>query len=285
MPASQLALKPASPEPVPCKICGAASSLYGVVDFHKSCAEFRGIRLPLSGVPIYYCRCTECGFLFTDAFDDWSNEQFKAHIYNSDYLSVDPDYEEIRPRKSGEMVAALWGPRKAQTRVLDFGGGHDVLCSVLRAKGFAIAKTYDPMVPEYAERPQEKFDLITCIETFEHMPDPSACIAQILDCLAETGLVLYSTMVQPPDFDKCGLAWCYVGPRNGHISIFTRKALSIAWSRHGYKNISLTDDLHLAFGKLPPFLAPLQQQADAGATGGAVVSMKPADIINLFRMQ
>lgn len=289
MPASQLALKPVSAEPMPCKICGGAAALYGVVDLQKSCAELWGVRLPLSGVPVYYCRCAQCGFLFTDAFDDWSEEQFKTHIYNGEYLSVDPEYEEKRPRTCGEMVAALWAQRKVQTRVLDFGGGNDVLCSVLRARGFPVAETYDPMVTEYARRPQGKFDLITCIETFEHMPDPGAGISQIVECLAETGLVLYSTRVQPVDFDKCGLAWWYVGPRNGHISIFTRKALSIAWGRHGYKNISFSDDLHLAFCKLPPFLGRLQSQADAMAPGGGdawdAAAMSPADIVKMFTMQ
>lgn len=276
MPASQLALKPASSEPIPCKICGSAAALYGVVDFNKSCEELRGFHLPLSGVPIYYRRCAQCGFLFTDAFDDWSHEEFKTHIYNSDYLAVDPDYKEARPRMSAEMVAGLWAAHKAQTRLLDFGGGNDVLCSVLRAKGFPVAETYDPMVPEYARRPDGKFDLVTCFETFEHMPDPSAGIAQILECLTETGLVLYSTLVQPADFAKQGVAWWYVGPRNGHVSIFTREALSIGWARHGYKHISFNDDLHLAFCKLPSFLAHLQPQADAVGTKSAPAAMRPA---------
>ena len=289
MPAGQLALKPASREPLPCKICGGPAALYGVVDFNKSCAEYRGVRLPLSGVPVDYCRCAACGFLFTDVFDGWSDEQFKLHIYNGEYLFVDPDYGEKRPRKCAEMVAALWAQRKAQTRVLDFGGGNDVLCSVLRAKGFRAAQTYDPMVPQHAQPPQGKFDLITCFEAFEHMHDPSAGIAQMVGCLAETGLVLYSTVVQPAGFETCGLDWCYVAPRNGHISIFTRKALSIAWARHGYTNISLTDDLHLAFGKLPPSLGRLQAHADAVARGGAAAwetaVMQPADIVKIFTMQ
>ena len=66
-------LKPVSAATSPCKICGGAAALYGVVDFHKSCVEVQGARLPLSGVPIYYRRCASCEFLFTDAFDGWSD--------------------------------------------------------------------------------------------------------------------------------------------------------------------------------------------------------------------
>jgi SAM-dependent methyltransferase len=268
MPANPLALRPVSPESVSCKICGGAAALYGVVDFRKSCEEIRGFRLPLSGVPIYYRRWAGCGFLFTDAFDDWSIDQFKANIYNSDYLAVDPDYQENRPRATAEIVASLWAAHKAETRVLDFGGGNDVLCSALRAKGFPVAQTYDPMVPEYAQRPQGKFDLVTCFETFEHMPDPNAGITQMLECVTETGVVLHSTLVQPADFSAQGVGWWYVGPRNGHVSIFTREALAIAWGRHGYKHISFNDVLHLAFCKLPSFLAHLQPKADTIAVRG-----------------
>jgi hypothetical protein len=78
-------LKTLSIAPIPCKICGAEAALYGVVDFHKSCAELSGVRLPLSGVPIYYRRCAVCDFLFTEAFDGWDHDQFKARIYNDGY--------------------------------------------------------------------------------------------------------------------------------------------------------------------------------------------------------
>ncbi|HEY3678832.1 MAG TPA: class I SAM-dependent methyltransferase, partial [Bradyrhizobium sp.] len=75
MPSSQLALKPVSTASLSCKICGGEASLYGVVDFHKSCNP--ALRTPVAGVPVYYRRCATCGFLFTDAFDDWDHNAFK----------------------------------------------------------------------------------------------------------------------------------------------------------------------------------------------------------------
>jgi len=256
------ALKSVTSASVPCKICGGAATLYGVLDFQRSCEDRRGLRLPLSGLPVYYRRCAACGFLFTDAFDDWSADQFKAHIYNDGYLAVDPDYQTLRPQGNAEMVTRLFGAQKANIKLLDFGGGNDFLCTALRANGFPLAVTYDPMVPEHARRPDGKFDMVTCFETFEHLPDPAAGIAQILDCAADPGLILYSTLVQPPDFDNHGMAWWYVGPRNGHISIFTKEALAIAWGRYGYKTVSFSNNLHLAFRTLPSFLGHLQDKAD-----------------------
>jgi hypothetical protein len=252
-------LKPLSTAPCPCKICGGPAAPYGVVDFHKSCEEARGVRLSLSGVPIYYRRCADCKFLFTDAFDDWSTEQFKTYLYNDEYKLVDPDYQIARPRANAEQVASLWGAIKRETRVLDFGGGNDTFCGVLRDAGFPVAVTYDPMVTAYAARPEGKYDLVTSFETFEHLPDPAAGIASIIEVAAEPGLIYFSTLLQPSDFDRQGLNWWYVGPRNGHVSLFSRQALTTAWNRHGYKVASLNDNAHFAFRTLPPFLAHLQK--------------------------
>jgi SAM-dependent methyltransferase len=249
MPSTRFTLKPVTTTPLSCKICDGEAELYGVVDFHKTCNV--GYRVPVAGVPIYYRRCAACGFLFTDAFDDWDEDQFKAHIYNDGYHAFDPDYQTARPTGNAGVVAQLWAERKAGIRVLDFGGGNDVFCSVLRANGFPVAVTYDPMVPEHASRPEGKFDLVTCFETLEHLPDPLAGLAKIIECVAEPGMIFYSTLTQPADFDNHGLSWWYVGPRNGHISVFTKQALTAAWARHGYKNVSLNDGTHVAYRTLP----------------------------------
>lgn len=252
-------LKPVSGEASACKICGSRAPLYGVVDFHKSCEENRGIHFPLSGIPIYYRRCESCKFLFTDAFDHWGIEQFKTYIYNDEYRLVDPDYEAKRPQANADFVAQYWGAVKAETRVLDYGGGSGKLAVKLRESGFHTALTYDPMVPEFSIPPEGKYDLVTSFETLEHVPDPVASIAGILRYSAEPGLIFFSTLVQPANFDQQRLNWWYVGPRNGHISLFSREALAIVWHRNGYKLASLSDNIHFAFRTLPPRVAPLQK--------------------------
>jgi hypothetical protein len=148
----------------------------------------------------------------------------------------------------------MWSADKANTRVLDYGGGNGVFCTKLRANGFPLAVTYDPMTPEYARSPDGKFELVTCFETLEHVPDPAATIGQLAQYAAEPGLILMSTLLQDADFDKNGMNWWYIGPRNGHISIFTKKALELAWSRHGYQTVSLNGDVHVAYRTLPWFI-------------------------------
>jgi hypothetical protein len=69
---------------------------------------------------------------------------------------------------------------------------------------------------------------------------------------------MYTTLIQPEDFAKRGLNWWYVGPRNGHVSIFSKRALQIAWGRHGYKAVSLADNIHFAFRTLPKYAAKIK---------------------------
>jgi SAM-dependent methyltransferase len=252
-------LKPASAASSPCKICGGQASLFGVVDFNRSCEDWREVFFPLSGVPVYYRRCADCQFLFTDAFDDWGIAEFKTHIYNDDYELIDPDYASARPRNNAHAVARLWGAVKTRTRILDYGGGNGTFCAALRDAGFPVAVTFDPMVPEHAMPPEGKFDLVTSFETIEHMPNPAATIASILEFSAEPGIIFFTTSLQPADIEKQRLNWWYAAPRNGHVSLFSKEALQRAWGRHGYRVATLAENFHFAFRTLPPLLAGVAQ--------------------------
>ncbi len=118
-------LQPICPPHASCKCCSGTASLYGVVDFHKNCEIFRRRVLNPCGIPIYYYRCPECQLIFTTAFDHFSKKDFNDYIYNSDYILVDPDYREARPRANAVLVAQLFsGVRPART--LDYGSAERV---------------------------------------------------------------------------------------------------------------------------------------------------------------
>lgn len=244
---SSIVLKAAGPEPVPCKICGAPAPLFGSVDFNKSCDEPRAEKLPPLGIPVQFRRCVDCGFLFTACFDDWTEQDFKQFIYNGDYIKLDPDYANVRPRANASMLVEQFQADRTVVRMLDYGSGNGLLSWHLREAGFTTVASFDPFSPAFSRRPAGRFDVITCFETMEHVTDPLARIDDMVSMLSNIGVVMFSTLLQPADFEHVGMSWWYLGPRNGHISLFTREALAVAWRRHGFTVCSFTENRHLAF--------------------------------------
>ena len=245
-----------SPAPSACKICGGASELVGVVDFHKSCVEAQGKRLRLSGIPIYYRRCGRCGFVYTGAFDRWTEAEFAARIYNREYGLVDPDFTETRPANNARLLMEAFAGSRNSISILDYGGGSGRLAEILRREGFN-AVTYDPF-SEHRTPPEGRFDLMTCFEVMEHAPQPLEALRAMDGLLKEDGLILFSTLLQPKDFDQRGLSWWYVGPRNGHCSLYSAEALVQLFASVGMKVASWNEALHLAYRRVPAFAAHLR---------------------------
>lgn len=233
-----------------CKCCGAPAPLWGVADFHRNCAGLREGALALSGIPVYYHRCPACGFVFTAAFDDWGPDDFAARIYNDDYALVDPDFAHARPWNNAQMIAQAFGASKT-LRVLDYGGGSGALAGFLRDAGFGHVDTYDPFVPAYAQKPSGRYDCIVSFEVLEHSPRPRQTLEEIGSLRARDGIVLFSTLVQPPDIEQQGAGWWYVGPRNGHVSLHSHAGLRVLAEGMGLQIGSFGDNLHLLFETVP----------------------------------
>jgi 2-polyprenyl-6-hydroxyphenyl methylase/3-demethylubiquinone-9 3-methyltransferase len=235
---------PPAPAIARCKICSAAAPLFGAVDFHRSCVEPAGLRLAPSGHLVHYHRCGTCGFLFTAALDEWTIEDFAEHVYNAGYAAMDPEYRETRPARMARMVSAAFAASREGLRVLDYGGGDGLLASLLRDAAFD-AESWDPFV-EGGAPPDRRYDLITCFEVLEHVPDPHGTAAAIAGLLSPGGMLLFSTLLQPPDIAAQSMGWWYIGPRNGHVSLFSAESLSRLWAALGMRMDTLSEGLHCA---------------------------------------
>ncbi len=200
------AVQPVEATKATCKCCGAMAYSYGFVDFHDNCESRRRKVLDPSGVLIRYFRCPSCHFVFSTDFDGFTHDDFRRHIYNDDYVLVDPDYREERPRSNAATLCNLF-PGARPERVLDYGGGEGLLAELLGAAGFPRVETYDPFVPRFAARPTGRFDCIACFEVLEHATDPAGVFAEMSELLADPGLVLFSTLLQPADMAFQGLSW------------------------------------------------------------------------------
>lgn len=238
--------------PVACTVCGAPSPLMGVVDFHKSCLEREGKRLGVLGVPVYYRRCPRCNLVFADTMLGWSDRDFAQRIYNADYPVVDPEYAEVRPVGNAAWLRQVLGTAASGVSVIDYGGGNGRLAAELRKAGIRAA-TVDPHVA-HAARDFGTAELVTAFEVFEHAMRPQRVLDEMLALMEPGGALLLSTLLQPAGFESMGLAWWYVAPRNGHVSIHSRASLKTLVGSRGLRLASFSDGMHVAFRELPPWL-------------------------------
>jgi Methyltransferase domain len=229
-----------------CKICAAPSVLYDVVDFAKSC-DAGPYPAGLAGVPVYYRRCTRCGFVFTDFFDDFDDASWRTFVYNDDYRRVDPGYAHDRPAANARLLDALLRGRRTAVIGLDYGGGSGATCEQLRALGYAF-DTWDPfggcsLTPARVGR----YNFCSAFEVAEHSPDPAGFLQAIV-ALASPGrlAILVGTQLNDGAAGAATrLAWWYAAPRNGHVSLHSARSMQLLGQRFALDYTRLSDRTHL----------------------------------------
>ena len=196
----------------------------------------------MRGIAVWYHQCPDCGFLFTAHFDGWSVEDWRREVYNADYGQVDPDsVTGNRARGNAGLILNA----NAQTpigRMLDYGGGDGYLAAFLRDKGIDAA-SFDPVLDP--RDPGGGFDLVTAFEVFEHTTTPVETARAASDALAPDGTLLFSTLLHDDIAAQDMSSW-YIAPRNGHVSIHTRKSLARLFGDLGFTARHLSPGLHLA---------------------------------------
>lgn len=240
-----------------CPVCGAPAPVLDTVDFAKSCVEPRGTFLPRTGIGIEYMLCDGCGFCFAPGIARWPRAEFAERIYNDDYYLVDPDYRGPRPQANARFLAVVLGRHALALRHLDYGGGDGQLSNAMFAEGWD-SQSYDPFVDGDLPPDLGKFNLVTCFEVFEHVPDVNELVATLGRLVDDPGLLLFSTLTHDGQIARGQpLSWWYASPRNGHISLFSRKSLELAGAKAGFRLVSANPGLHLFYRTLPEWAAPL----------------------------
>jgi hypothetical protein len=232
---------------VACKVCAAAAFAYDVVDLAKTC-HFETYPEGLWGVPVYYHRCASCGFVFTDFFDEFTSEQWTSVVYDADYYGrVDPDYAEVRPCGNARLVDSLLAGSAKGVIGIDYGGGNGRTAELLRGRGYRY-DTYDPFgAKDLRPEHESRYNFCSTFETAEHSPDPHGFLKDILRlCSPGRLMVLIGTNASDRNmsaYDR--LRWWYAGPRNGHISLYSRESLRRLAAAHGLDYTTVSGNTHL----------------------------------------
>ena len=244
-------------ENVDCPVCQRPTTPFGAVDFNKSCEEVNGTFFERSGELVPYSRCGSCGFVFGPQFLTWSDQDFEENIYNDNYPLVDPENERKRPLHFAKLVDDLFGAHKQDIRHLDYGGGSGLLSRTLSEGGWT-SRSYERFLDQDVLSGDEKFDLITAFEVFEHAPHPHRMMEEILSVAHERTLILYTTYVSDEDIKEGdNLDWWYVAPVNGHVSIYTKASLEALARRYGLGFGSFNSQLHCFVRQVPAWAETL----------------------------
>lgn len=235
-----------------CEICNGVCLPHDVVDFNKSCEEPNGNFLQLSGTPIYYYICNQCGFCFAPEFKKWTFKEFTDKIYNEDYIFVDPDYLKLRPESNAKNIIKRFENVYEDIRHLDYGGGNKVLTTYL-IKYKWNSSSYDPFIDKTINiKELGKYDLISAFEVFEHVPDVNIMMDELSILLKDDGAILFSTLLSDGNIEKNkALTWWYASPRNGHISLYSKDSLVSLAKKYNYNIGSFNRGLHLFYKEIP----------------------------------
>jgi hypothetical protein len=241
-----------------CPICTSQAQMLDVVDFNQSCIEFTGGKLPLSGKPLYYHFCDECGFCFCPEMHGWTPQMFEEFVYNQQYIEVDPDYVKTRPENHSRMLHSTFKSIPGHFKHLDYGGGSGLLANLMTGFGWGSI-SFDPFVDRDVQLASlGKFHLISAFEVFEHVPDIDALMNQLSTLMEDDGLIMFSTLISDGHIDpKKRLSWWYAAPRNGHISLFSKKSLALTAKKHQFNFGSFSNGLHVFFKQVPVWASHL----------------------------
>lgn len=202
---------------------------------------------PNTGTMIRYSACLACDHIWTTCLDHWTSADFQRHIYNDDYVLADPPFTYDRPARNAALIDRMVGSMKETVDILDWGGGNGLMVRLLAERGFRHAVSCDPFYGDGRPAPGRRFDLVTCFEVVEHVPDQQSLFAELARLVAPRGALLLSTLVQPDDIQRTGLGWWYARPRNGHVRLHSTVSLEHCLAVVGMELVSLSAELHAAF--------------------------------------
>ncbi len=208
----------------PRKLCGKVAA----VAFGLPRSKKTGFPIPDMPDDCFYFQCTNCKFLFTDATDADDH----LAIYDETYWNnQDPDWggRVTQTFRLVFLANELLHRRGEDLDVLDFGCGMGTFVESARKNLALNVWGTDIIQPKFGQEwflpdlGNRKFDVITACEVIEHLPNPRKIFDHIRAHLKSPGVFAFQTAQWDPT--SLGRDWWYLGPDNGHISLYSREGL------------------------------------------------------------
>lgn len=191
-----------------CKICKSEAVLFSKAKI-------------MNKYDISYHICNNCNFVQTeDPF--WLKEAYENPINTTDTGLVERNI--YHSKIVSTIIYVLFNQN---SKFIDYAGGYGLFTRLMRDIGFEyywddpyttnlLAKGYD------YDKKTKNFELLTCLEAFEHIYDP---IQEVNNMTELSSNIFFSTYLLPKNKPKPN-DWWYYGLNHGqHVSIYSFKSL------------------------------------------------------------
>jgi hypothetical protein len=195
----------------------------------------------LNKYDVKYYKCQNCSFIQTeDPF--WLNEAYTNAITKQDIGLLYRNRIILPILKN--IINIFFNNKKL---FIDYGGGYGVLVRTMRDFGFNMyryEKYCDNIFASNFDHIEhnEKYELLTAFELFEHLEDP---IQEISKMLTFSDNIFFSTELQPHS-NVNQKNWWYVMPETGqHIALYSLDSLKKIAKKFNLNFYSNGKNLHL----------------------------------------
>lgn len=191
--------------------------------------KMTGGPMDVDGYPVDYFKCSHCDFLFAN---------HKCTYDDENYWGVVEPVDDGRALQTAQLFYLAGGD--ITKTVLDYGCG----------KGFGVTKLkemgYDAYGADICLQDLENYttldhatpkDIAVACEVVEHFTDPVASFKHF--CSLGTEAIAFQTAYQDGNPDRM---WWYLGPANGHTSLYSPKSLKILAEQNYVKKVKLKDN-------------------------------------------
>ena len=186
--------------------------------------EYLKIRI-LHKYNVQYYRCQNCDFIQTE-LPFWLEEAYNLPINNIDVGLIQRNV--TISKIVNNLLACFFQVKNAN--MLDYGGGYGIFVRMMRDKGYSFfrqdeycqnlfAKHFD-----FSDISIKKFSLVTAIEVFEHLPNPSSTIEEMLKM---TDSIFFTTELQSNSHPTPENWWYFIPHTGQHISLYSKKSIEL----------------------------------------------------------
>ncbi|MCK4636060.1 MAG: class I SAM-dependent methyltransferase, partial [Candidatus Moranbacteria bacterium] len=217
-----------------CNICGNKS-------------DFLFSSLVLNKHQVKYYKCPNCEFIQTEE-PFWLDE-----AYNNAITDLDIGLVSRNISFSNIIEKIIKSNFNYNAKFLDYADGYGLFVRLMRDKGFdfyredkycdnIFAQNYD--LEDIGKN--NKFELVTAFEVFEHLEKP---LKEIEQMFKYSDNILFSTELHNNQEFKKSDDWWYFTPETGqHVSFYSKKTLDVIANKFNLKYFSNNNSLHM-FGK------------------------------------